>query len=124
MQLLTESMLNSGESLLRLLRSRRFPFRSALWIYLSEAEEWRLFLAVRGARTQGTSKFYKRLQALLPLQSDPLPLGALAIVDARDPLVFSMGPGIKVGDVARHRFSRGTLNGRYFESAYIYHHGA
>ena len=123
-QFLTERMLESGENLLRLLRSQRFPFRSALWIYLSEAEEWCLYLSVRGARTQGTNKFYKRLQAVLELRSDLLPLSALAIVDAKDRLRYSMGPGIEVGDVARHRFSRGTLNGKDFESAYIYHHGA
>ena len=37
-----------------------------------------------------------------------------------DPLIYSMGPGIEVGDAGKHQFTRGKLNGRYFDSAYIY----
>jgi hypothetical protein len=120
---MTEKMLETGERLLQVLRKRRFPFRAALWIYLSEAEEWRLFLAVPRARAQGTMKFYKRLQDVLAQESDLLPLSALAIVDAKDPLIYAMGPGIEVGDVAGHQFSRGKINGRYFENAYVYRLG-
>ena len=121
--LLIEKMLDSGERLLQLLRKRRFPFRAALWIYLSEAEEWRLFLAVPRARAEGKMKFYKRLQDVLALDSDLLPLSALAIVDTKDPLIYAVGPGIKVADAAKHQFSRGTINGRYFENAYVYRVG-
>jgi len=118
-------MLKSGEKLLQLLRQRRFSFRAAIWIYLSEAQEWRLFLAVPRARALGTKKLYTRLQNVLAQESDLLPLSALAVVDAKDPLIYAMGPGIKVGDVAGRRFSSGTLNGRYFEDAYVYgSHGA
>src|SRR5262249_42090448 len=121
---LTEEMLKSGEKVLQLLRKRRFPFRAALWIYLSEAEEWRLFLAVPRARAQGPKKLYTRLQAILAQATDLLPLSALAIVDAKDPLMYAMGPGIEVGDATGRRFSSGTINGRYFESAYVYSLGA
>jgi hypothetical protein len=38
---------------LRLLGKHGFPFRAALWLYLSEAEEWRLFLAVPKVREVG-----------------------------------------------------------------------
>ena len=117
---MTERMLKSGEQLLRLLRKRRFPFRAALWIYLSEAEEWRLFLAVPRARAQGPKKLYTRLQGVLAQESDLLPLSALAIVDARDPLMYAVGPGIEVGDAVGHQFSSGIINGRYFENAYVY----
>ena len=106
--------------MLQLLRKRRFWFRAALWIYLSEAEEWRLFLAVPRARAQGPKKLYTRLQSVLAQESDLLPLSAVAIVDTKDPLIYSVGPGIKVGDVAGHQFSSGMLNGRYFENAYVY----
>jgi hypothetical protein len=117
---MNEMMLKSGEKLLQALRKRRFPFQAALWVYLSEAEEWRMFLAVPRARTQGKMKFYSKLQDALTQEPDLLPLSALAIVDAKDPLIYAMGPGIKVADVARHQFSQGTINGRYFEDAYVY----
>jgi len=116
----SEEMLKAGEKLLRLLGKRSFPFRAALWIYLSDAEEWRLFLAVPKAREEGKRKFYKRLQNLVEKESD-LPLfSALTIVDAKDPLIYSIGVAVKVGDVAGRKLSRGRINGRYFEDAYVY----
>ena len=120
MRHLTETMIQSGKSLLRMLRKQRFPFRAALWLYLSEAEEWQLVLAVPRARAQGKMKFYKRLQDTLRQESHSLVLNDLSIVDANDPVVYAVGPGIKAADVARHEFSRGTINGRSFDDAYIY----
>ena len=49
-QPLTEQMIKAGGNLLRMLSERRFPFRAALWLYLSEAQEWTLVLAVPKAR--------------------------------------------------------------------------
>ena len=120
---LFEKMLVSGETLLQILRKRQFPFRAALWIYLSEAEEWRLFLAVPKARAEGKMKFYKQLQDILAQHPGLLPLSALTVVDAKDPLVHAVGPAIKVADVSKHLFSSGTINGRRFENAYVYRVG-
>jgi hypothetical protein len=117
---LTEQMIKIGENLLRLLSERRFPLRAALWLYLCEAEEWRLVLAVPKARAEGKIKFYKQIQGVLAKGCDPLPLSAVTVVDAKDPLVYSAGPPIKVGNAGSHKFSRGTINGRQFEDAYIY----
>jgi hypothetical protein len=118
--LLMDKMLDSGGRLLKLLHEQRFPFRAALWVYLSEAEEWRLFLAVPGARAEGKMKFYKRLQDVLARDANLPRLSALAIVDSKDPLIHAAGPAIKVADVGKHHFSSGTLNGRRFENAYVY----
>jgi hypothetical protein len=113
-------MIKIGENLLRLLGERRFPLRAALWLYLCEAEDWRLVLAVPKARAEGKMKFYKQIQGVLAKGSDLLPLSAVTVVDAKDPLVYSMGPAVKVGNVRGHKFSRGTINGRHFEDAYVY----
>jgi hypothetical protein len=113
-------MITIGASLLRLLSERRFPLRAALWLYLCEAEEWRLVLAVPKARAEGKLKLYKQIQSVLAKGSDLLPLSSITVVDAKDPLVYSAGPAVKVGNVGGHKFSRGTINGRYFEGAYIY----
>lgn len=117
---MSEQMIQIGATLLRLLNERRFPLRAALWLYLCEAEEWRLVLAVPKARALGKMKFYKQIQGVLAKGSDFLPLSAVTVVDAKDPLVYSTGPAVKVGNVGGHKFSRGTINGRYFEDAYIY----
>jgi len=119
-QPLPEEMLKAGENLLRLLDKRRFALRAALWLYLSEAEEWRLFLAVPGARVAGTKKFYKKLQTILAAEPSALRLRSLMVVDAKAPLIYSMGPAIEVGSVGERQFSRGAIKGRYFEDAYIY----
>jgi hypothetical protein len=122
-QPLPEEMLKAGENLLRLLHKHRFALRAALWLYLSEAEEWRLFLAVPGARVAGTKKFYKKLQTILATEPSGLRLSALMVVDAKAPLIYSLGPAIEVGSVGERRFSRGAIKGRYFEDAHIYRLG-
>src|SRR5882672_6271777 len=114
-QPLTEQMITVGGNLLRLLGERRFPLRAALWLYLTEAREWTLVLAVPKARAEGTMKFYKQIQSVLAKGSDLLPLSAVTVVDAKDPLVYSAGPAVKVGKVRGHKFSQGTINGRSFE---------
>ena len=119
-QALTEQMIKVGGNLLRLLKERRFPLRAALWVYLSEAQEWTLVLAVPKARAEGTLKLYKQIQSVLAKGSDLLPLSAVMVVDAKDPLVYSAGPAVKVGKVTGHKFPSGTINGRSFEDAYIY----
>jgi len=117
---MTEQMINAGEILIHLLRKHRFAFRAALWLYLSEAEEWRLFLAVPGERVEGKKKFYKKLQSILTKEAGPLSLDALSVVDAKDPLIYSLRPPVNVGSVGGRRIHRGTINGRYFEDAYVY----
>jgi hypothetical protein len=117
---MTEQMIKAGETLILLLKKHRFAFRAALWLYLSEAEEWRLFLAVPGERVEGKKKFYKKLLSILTKEAGPLSLDALSVVDAKDPLIYSLGAPINVGSVGGRRVRRGTINGRYFEDAYVY----
>jgi hypothetical protein len=117
---LTEDMREGGEKLLRLLQKRQFPFRSALWLYMSEAEEWRLFLAVPKARKEGKMKFYKKLQSAVSKGPGLPSFLELAVVDAKDPLAYSLGRADQVGNIKGHQFSRGTINGSYFEDAYVY----
>ena len=117
---MTEQMIKAGETLIHLLRKHKFTFRAALWLYLSEAEEWRLFIAVPRERTEGKTKFYKRLQRILRTEPVPLTLRMLSVVDARDPLVYSMGAPINVGSVGGRSISCGTIRGRSFEDAYVY----
>jgi hypothetical protein len=119
-QPLTEQMIKVGGNLLRLLGERRFPLRAALWLYLTEAQEWTLVLAVPKARAEGTMKFYKQIQSALAKGSELLPLSAVTVVDAKDPVVYSAAPAVKVGNIRGHKFSQGTINGRCFEDAYIY----
>ena len=77
-------------------------------------------LAVPKARAEGKLKLYEQIQGVLAEAPGLLPLSAIIVVDAKDPLAYSLGPALKVGNVQGHEFSRGTINGRYFEDAYIY----
>ena len=117
---LTEDMRTAGEKLVRILQKRQFPFRTALWLYMSEAEEWRLFLAVPRARKEGKMKFYKQLQTAVSKEPGLPSFLELAVVDAKDPLACSLGPAHQVGNLKARRFSRGTINGQYFDDAYVY----
>jgi hypothetical protein len=119
-QQLTEEMIKAGGDLVRLLDSRRFLVRAALWLYSSEKSEWRLVLATPEARIEGPKRIYKRLQSALAKEGSSLPLSALTVVDTQDTLIQSLGSVMRVDGVSGNRFSRNTINGRYIEDAYIY----
>jgi hypothetical protein len=117
MRTLTEKMIKTGESIVQLLHEKQFPFRAALWLYMTDGRRWHLYLAVPNVRAEGSAKIYKKLISLLDkdLDMDMFP----SVVDAKAPIGYSCSP-IKVGDVTGCEFISGTLKGREFDDAYIY----
>ena len=117
---LTEQMRNAGENVVRLLDKRRFPLRAALWFYLSDKDEWRLFLGMPEVRIKGPKKLYRQIQGVLAKGEDLVPLSSVVLVDSKDPLVQLLRTAVRIDDVGGVRFSRNTINGRFIEDAYIY----
>lgn len=115
MRTLTEKMIKTGESIVQLLHEKQFPFRAALWLYMTDARRWRLYLAVPKVRAEGSAKFYRKLVSLLDkeLDVDMFP----SVVDAKKVVAW---PRIKAEDMAHYECSSGSVNGHDFDDAYFY----
>lgn len=119
---LTDQMIEAGASVLQSLDRRNFAVDAALWLYLTDANLWRLLLATPEVHLQGPRKAYKRLfHALRNAAVHNVSVEDIAVVDSRDPFIQLLRTAVGV-DPSRGgvRFSRNTINGQFIEDAYIY----
>ena len=119
---LTEEMIKAGASVVADLDRRQFLVDAALWLYLSNQNQWRLLLATPEVHLDGPRKAYKKLlQALRNSAVHGMSLQDVAVVDSRDPLVQLFRAAIRTDrTVGGIRFTRNTINGQFIEDAYIY----
>jgi hypothetical protein len=119
---LTDQMIEAGASVVQNLNPREFPVDAAVWLYLSDANRWRLMLATPDVQLEGPLKAYKRLfRALGNAAMHGLTIENIAVVDSRDPLIQLLRGAMKTDRSGRGvRFSRSTIKGQFIEDAYIY----
>jgi hypothetical protein len=56
---------DAGWKLLEKLQENGFPMEAAFWMFLPDAEVWRLFIATPLVKTEGSNAGYYRLQGLI-----------------------------------------------------------
>jgi hypothetical protein len=119
---LVEFDVEGGTRLIQALDASDFPVRVALWLYFTEAEEWRLVLASRVADEYGPLEAYSRIQRTLQHLADvDIPLQRVVAVGVNDPLVrdiralIGSRPGLN-----GIRLTNNVVNGRTIADAYIY----
>ena len=120
---LTETMIRSGADLTEKLDSTGLPVVAAMWFFVPEINEWRLFFASPEVSAQGPRSVYKKIQeAVEALGGDAaIPLSMIGVLDAEAELVqlikaaFRTGPGI-----SPIRFSKNVINGHFIDDALIY----
>jgi len=119
---LSNEMIESGKSVLEDLDRRRFRVDAALWLYVTDSNEWRLLLATPKVHIDGPKKAYKRLlQTLRDSGVHGVTYDNVAVVDSRDPLIQLLRRAVsKNRSMNGIRFSRYTINGQFIEDAYIY----
>jgi hypothetical protein len=115
-------MIKAGASVLENLDRRHFLIDAALWLYLSNQNQWRLLLATPEVHLEGPRKAYKRLlQALRNSAVHGVSLDDVAVVDSGDPFVQLLQSAIRTDRaMSGIRFTRNTINGQFIEDAYIY----
>ena len=62
---LTKEMIEAGAELTRQLDVANLGARAVLWLYLSEYNTWRLFVALPKLNEEGPRKMYKKVQSIL-----------------------------------------------------------
>jgi hypothetical protein len=119
---LTDQMIEAGASVVQNLNGGQFLVDAAVWLYLSDANRWRLLLATPEVHTEGPLKAYKRLlRAFGNAAMHGLTIEDVSVIDSRDPLIRLLRGAMKTDRSGRGiRFSRTTIKGQFIDDAYIY----
>ncbi len=119
---LTEEMIRTGASVVEALDRQNFALDAALWLYLSDTNQWRLLLASPQIRVAGPRKAYTRLlHAIRNAHVHGVSLENLALLDSRDPFIQLFKHLVRTDRTdSPQRISRNTINGQFIEDALIY----
>lgn len=119
---LVEFDVEAGAELLRQMEGSEVEVRAALWLYFSEAEEWRLVLGTPLVAQIGSRAVYSKIQKILDQSGlgDRLLLMSITVMSMDEPLLKALRDMIHVDGIGGVRFSRNSINNLYIEDAYIY----
>lgn len=119
---LVEKDINEGKELIEAIDEASITLQAALWIYLSESDEWRFMIALPMIDQIGPKKTYTYIQSILVKNEHlGISLKDISIVSPNHNLikvlkmVISTGPGIQ-----GIRMKRNMVNNVFIEDAYIY----
>lgn len=120
---LTPEMIATGRTLVTGLDGQGLIFDAAFWLLNEESSEWRLVLANRSVRKDGSRDLYNkvnRILARLRLQ-DAIWIGIVSIVDLRVPIVQSLRAALgTAGSVDGARLDNATIDGVRIPPCLIY----
>ena len=121
---LTGSMIDAGAELTKKLDESGLPVTTALWLFVSEVNEWRLLFASPDVGAKGPRDVYEKIQQAinqLGEKASAVPLSVVGLLDANDDLVRLLKVAIRTGPgVNRIRFSKNVINGHFIDDALIY----
>ncbi|MEU4233473.1 hypothetical protein AB0F17_55095 [Nonomuraea sp. NPDC026600] len=118
--------IKEGARLIQELNDLDFPISSALWAYMTDADEWRLVIATPPRAAAARSTTYRLIQDALIRLELSIPLSRIALVRDDDPAVQNLRAlaesnrsgalGLKFGSV--------KISGQHVDEGYAYLHGA
>jgi hypothetical protein len=120
--IISEKIVADGHQLLEQLDKANIPIDAALWLYSSEAQQWRLILASPLVHLEGPKHLYKHVQGrLIKTPDSQITLSDISVIDTSDPFITILRKAIKTGKgISDIRFKKGFIHGIQIESAVIY----
>jgi hypothetical protein len=114
--------LEAGKQLLRALDAAGLDVRAAFWLYLEEAEEWRLYIAMPGVKERDPRESYSKvLDVLNKNKITSVRLSQISVIDPTNSLVTALSLGFRTGPVITDIDVLGSaFNGVYVRAAHIY----
>ena len=88
---LVASDIEDGKKAVEALDAERADLRSALWLYVPDASEWRLILSLPVVDHDGPEAGYKLVQRALRKHHVSLPLRRISVVGVSEPLARQGG---------------------------------
>ena len=123
---LVDREIEDGERLVSKLDEEGFPLDAALWLYLSDLNEWRLMIASPWVDSKGPKATYARIdQVLQELRPEiGIPFAGISVVPPNDRLISALRSAASTGSgISGVRFTHNVVGGQYIEDAYIYRMG-
>jgi hypothetical protein len=119
---LLTSDIDAGKKVIDALDAECADLRSALWLYIPDASEWRLVLSLPAVDREGPEGGYKLVQRALAKHDVDLPLRRVAVVGVAEPLAqrlrrFVRTPAIGTSDISINSTS---VDGFVIEGAHVY----
>ena len=122
--ILTKEMIQAGADLVHRLDAAQLEVSASLWLYIPDANLWRLVIASPAVKNEGPKRAYQKIQSVLSQVPDAaykVTLSDISVVEHTDPLVTVLRTAVKTGmGISGLRFSRNTINGHFIEDAYLY----
>jgi hypothetical protein len=114
--------ITAGERALQILDRARFKISVALWLYSSEFEAWRLYIASALVDTEGPKEAYIRLLSALRASDPDLTANlTITLVSPKDPLMRALRRTFgTASSVHGMRLGNNVIDGLFVEQAYIY----
>ncbi len=123
-EILTKEMIQAGADLIRRLDEAHLEVNASLWLYIPDANLWRLVIASPAVTAEGPKRVYQNIQSVLsqgPDDAYKVTLSDISVVENTDPLITLFRTAVKTGmGISGLRFSRNTINGHFIEDAYLY----
>ena len=121
---LTEDMIEAGARLTAKLDEVGLSVAAAMWLFMTESNEWRLIFASPELPTAGPHAVYRKIEEARQALGDEAaaaPMSAIGLLDPNDDLVQVFRAALKTSSgAARIRFSKNAINGHFIEDALIY----
>ncbi len=125
---LTDAMIEVGELLTKKLDDIGFPIRIALWLYLPDRNQWRLYFESPDIPITGPRMVFEQIEKarnLLGEQGEIVPLSMISLLNQREELFQLLLSAVRTNKtMSRIRFSRNVINGHYIDDALIYRNAA
>ena len=89
-EVLTKEMIQAGADLMPRLEEAHLRVSALLWLYIPDANLWRLVIASPAVREDGPKKVYRKIQSVLSMICDDastISLQDISVVEPNDPLL-------------------------------------
>lgn len=117
--------LDVGRRIVDLLKTAQFGVQAALWLYFSEADQWRLVIATPLVQRRGPMQAYGELQKILLKNDIALDLSRISLVSPKDPFVQGLRRVFRNrsvhGERGGMRFKKGLSDYVFVDDAYVYY---
>jgi len=122
--LLVDKNIEDGKILLEALERTLAPLTGALWFYITDSDEWRLFLVSPLVDDKGPKRTYALIQSVMARFEPPLgiPLKHISVLSPHNKLIQLLRTAIRTGptDISEIRFTHNTINNVFIDDALIY----
>lgn len=119
---LVKECVEEGKELIKALDETQFEVRAAMWFYLSDSDEWRLFIASPYVEEKGPKKAYSFIQSKLEtLSPSEISLKNISVLSHNHDLINLLRKAIQTGPgISDIRFTQNVIDNKLIEDAYIY----